>query len=476
MLFSSAAFLFAFLPLTLLFYFMAPRPAKNHVLLIASLLFYFYGEPVYTFLLLLSAFFNWGMGLLITKASSKKAAARLLFFTVSANLSLLFYYKYSGFFVGIFADLTKIPLSFSPPALPIGISFYTFQAMSYAVDVYRGDARVEKDPLSFATYLCLFPQLIAGPIVRYTEVSQELKDRSHSLGGFADGAFLFVVGLAKKVILADTLAKLVRLWQEGEKSVLFAWLYAVAFTLEIYFDFSGYSDMAVGLGRIFGFSFPRNFDYPYISSSITEFWRRWHITLSSWFKSYVYIPLGGNRKGKARLALNIAVVWLLTGFWHGSSWTFLLWGALYAILLLIEKFGALRLLGRLPRFFGKTVGHLYTLFFVVLGFVLFNAASLPAALSDLGALFGAGAVPLYDRRALYYAKSFLPLLLFSALAATPLFHRLSAFLSAGRSKKADSASPSSFAFWKPAATLTLLILSVSFIAGESFRPFLYFRF
>lgn len=471
MLFSSAVFLFVFLPLTLLFYYLAPRQAKNHVLLIASLVFYLYGEITYTFLLLLSALFNWAIGLALSRTQPQSAAAkRLLALSLVLNLSLLFYYKYAGFLVSILTDITGVSLSFSAPSLPVGISFYTFQAMSYTVDVYRREARCENDPLSFATYLCLFPQLIAGPIVRYTDVSDELKSRRHTLQGFADGAFLFVIGLAKKVILADTLAKLVSLYRSQAPSVLMAWLYAIAFTLQIYFDFSGYSDMAVGLGRLFDFSFPQNFHYPYTAASITAFWRRWHITLSSWFKSYVYIPLGGNRRGKRRLIRNLLIVWLLTGLWHGSAWTFLAWGALYGLLLIFEKFLGLSLLERLPR----PIGHLYTLFFVTLGFVLFNAESLSGAARDIGALFGVGALPLYDAAALYYAKSYLPLLLFACLAATPFFKRL--FVRSDPKKQ--RAAPLAFAkdAAKPFITLSLLLLSTAFIVGESFSPFLYFRF
>ncbi len=466
MLFSSATFLFCFLPLTLLLYAVIPSKGKNALLFAASLLFYAFGAREQTALLLFSAFFNWMIGLAIGRLRSQKGKKALLSASVAVNLSLLVYFKYSAFF------LSLVGIAFEAPLLPIGISFYTFQAMSYTVDVYRGEVQAEKSLLFFATYLCLFPQLIAGPIVRYSDVSAELTARRHTLAAFSDGAFRFAVGLCKKVIVADSLAMLVLLFRENTPTVLFAWLYAIAFTLEIYYDFSGYSDMAIGLGQLFGFHFPTNFNYPYFAKSITDFWRRWHITLSSWFKSYVYIPLGGNRRGKVRLVLNLTVVWLLTGLWHGSAFTFLLWGALYALLLIFEKFGGLSLLGRLPSLFGR----LYTLFFVTLGFVIFNAQSLNEALSDIGALFKAGGIPFADERSLYYLKSYLPLLLFSALAATPLPKKL--FSGRLSSKKTDPEStPSPLISWgKAFAVLFLTLSGAAFAVSESYRPFLYFQF
>ena len=458
MLFSSAVFLFFFLPLTLLCYALAPKYAKNCVLLIASLLFYAFGEPRYTLLLLACALVNYGAARLIVGTGREKLRRFILIASLLISFSLLFYYKYLGFFASI------LGISLTAPTLPAGISFYTFQATSYTVDVYRREIQAEKSPFTFATYLCLFPQLIAGPIVRYSDVAAELDEREHTLPLFAEGTLTFAVGLAKKVILADSLADLVSAYRGGAPTVLFAWLYAIAFTLEIYFDFSGYSDMAIGLGKLFGFHFPQNFNYPYMARSITEFWRRWHITLSSWFRSYVYIPLGGNRKGKGRQILNLLAVWLLTGLWHGAAWNFLLWGLLYAILLIFEKLGGLALLERLPRFFG----HLYTLFFVTMGFVLFNAESLSEAFADLGNLFAFSRLPLFDERSLFHLQNAFGLIALSLFAATPLPRWLLCRLAARKPRLASAA--------RPVAMASLLTLAIAFTVSDSFRPFLYFRF
>lgn len=334
MLFSSITFLYGFLPLTLALYFLAPKSWRNGVLLAASLLFYFFGEPIYVSLLLISSISDFCWSLLIEKHRDQPKRTRFyLIASIVINLGLLGFFKYTDFFIGTVNDLlgTSIPLTGVP--LPIGISFFTFQTMSYTIDVYRGRASAQRNLATFATFVCLFPQLIAGPIVRYTDVAAELESRKSTLEGVALGLRRFAFGLGKKVLLANAMGELCTAFRDAQsQSVLFFWLYAVAFSLQIYFDFSGYSDMAIGLGRIFGFQFPENFNYPFISKSITEFWRRWHMTLGSWFRDYVYIPLGGNRCSKAKWLRNLAVVWLLTGLWHGASWNFVLWGALFGVL------------------------------------------------------------------------------------------------------------------------------------------------
>lgn len=464
-------FLFYFLPLTLLFYYIAPQKAKNLVLLLASLAFYLFGEVKYTFLLVFCALFHYGAGLLLSRLNRPALRRGVLWTSVAFSLLFLGYYKYAGFLAEALSPLLGRLSAFTPPPLPIGISFYTFQAMSYTVDVYRRDAVARKEPLSFLTYLCLFPQLIAGPIVRYTDVAKELDDREESLPGVASGLLLFAVGLGKKVILADTLGALTASYRTTDApSLLFAWLAALAFTFEIYFDFSGYSDMAVGLGRMFGFHFPENFRYPYIAVSITDFWRRWHITLSSFFRDYVYIPLGGNRKGKVRLALNIAVVWLLTGLWHGAAWTFVAWGGLYALLLLWEKFGGLALLSRLPRGLSSGFGWVYTFFFTVMGFTLFNAPSLTAALQDISVLLGFSSLPAVTPAAWHALKSYALLLIIAALGATPLPRRLWHWFTS-RTDRVPAG-----VILRPAVVLTLLVSALSLTVNSTFHPFLYFRF
>ncbi len=466
MLFSSVPFLFYFLPAALILYFLVPGRFKNFILLLASLFFYAWGEPKYVLLMLVSIVQGYLFGLLVEKHRGEKASKLFLALSVLVSLGLLGYFKYADFFLSSVNAVTGLSLPLLKLSLPIGISFYTFQVLSYVIDVYRGETAAQKSFIDLAAYVSLFPQLIAGPIVRYSDVAGQLRDRTHSVSAAAEGVRRFTVGFAKKVLLANQFGALASAYkQTQDASVLFVWLYALAFLLQVYFDFSGYSDMAIGLGRILGFRFPENFNYPYISASITEFWRRWHISLGSWFRDYLYIPLGGSRKGKARQLLNILIVWLATGLWHGASWTFVLWGLWFAVLLLIEKLWLLPLLER-----RRVLAHVYTLFFVTLGFVLFDADSAAQALSRIGAMLGAGGLPLFSAQAVYYLKSYGPLLLFGILCATPLPKKV---LSALREKRGAK---SVLDVLEPIALLVPLLIGTAFLVDGSFNPFLYFRF
>ena len=383
MVFSGAVFLYAFLPLTLAVYALAPQRGRNAVLLIASLLFYAFGEPVYVFLLLLSSVSNWALSLCIERRRGTRTAKLALAVSVLLNLGLLGFFKYADFFLTTVNGLFGLSLPLTGVRLPLGISFYTFQTMSYTIDVYRGHVRPQRNLATFATFVCLFPQLIAGPIVRYSDIEAELHTRRFCLEDIGTGARRFTVGLGKKVLLANVLGELVS--SAGNATVLGAWLGAVGYLLQIYFDFSGYSDMAIGLGRMFGFTFPENFDYPYLARSVTDFWRRWHQTLGQWFRDYVYIPLGGSRTTRAKWIRNVAVVWLLTGLWHGASWNFVLWGLYFFVLLSIEKQIAPKL-ETLP----FIVRNLVTMFFVLIGWVLFMNTSLSGIGSAFASMFGGG--------------------------------------------------------------------------------------
>ena len=391
-----------------------------------------------------------------------------LFLTLSLVLSfaLLGYCKYADFFIENFNAVTGLSLPLLKIALPIGISFYTFQIASYEIDVYRGDVAAQHNFIDFAAYVAMFPQLIAGPIVRYRDIAPQLKERTHSLEAAASGASRFAVGLGKKVLVANVLAQLVSAYKaSAEQTALYAWLYTIAFTLQIYFDFSGYSDMAIGLGRIFGFSFPENFRYPYIAKSITEFWRRWHMSLGTWFRDYLYIPLGGSRCSRIRHIFNILVVWMATGFWHGAAWNFVFWGLFYAVLLMAEKFFLLPALKK-----GRALPHVYVLLAVTLGFVLFDAASLKDALHQLGTLFGAGTASGLGTEALYMLRSYGVVLALAALGATPLPAMLWK-----KVQEAKSLAPV-LTVAEPLCTFALLALCTAFLVDGSFNPFLYFRF
>ncbi len=464
MLFSSIPFLFYFLPLTMALYFIAPDKLKNSVLLLVSLLFYGWGEPRYLIFMLFAILQGYVLGLLIGKYRETKAAKPLLALSVIISLGLLCYCKYTDFFIANFNAVTGLSIPLLKIALPIGISFYTFQILSYTVDVYRGEVPSQKNIINFAAYVAMFPQLIAGPIVRYSDVAAQLEHRTHTLEKASYGVKRFAVGLAKKILLANVLGELVNDFKSsGEQSVLFVWLYAIAYTLHIYFDFSGYSDMAIGLGKIFGFDYLENFNYPYISSSITEFWRRWHMSLGSWFRDYLYIPLGGNRVPKWRWFLNILIVWMATGFWHGAEWTFILWGLMYAALLVIEK---LWLLKHMP----KAVGHVYTLLFVILGFVLFDAANIGGAFANIGAMFGGAGLPASTAETIYCLKNYGIVLIIAIIGATPLpaklLNRVKQYTAGGKV----------IGVFEPIYCIAILAVCTAFLVDGSFNPFLYFRF
>ena len=463
MLFSSIPFLYVFLPATLLLYFAAPRRMKNAILLLCSLVFYGWGEPKYLLLMLFSIAQGYLFGLLIEKYRGKTRSTVFFWLSVSLSLLLLAYFKYADFFLDSFRAVTGLPVPALQIALPIGISFYTFQILSYVVDVRRGDASAQKNPIDLAAYIAMFPQLIAGPIVRYTDVAAQLRTRTHTRAGTAAGTRRFVLGLAKKILIANVLGQLVQQFQTAQDpDMLFHWLYAVGFMLQIYFDFSAYSDMAIGLGAIFGFTFPENFNYPYCSASITEFWRRWHISLGSWFRDYVYIPLGGSRVGKWKLLRNLLLVWAATGLWHGAAWNFVLWGLFYAVLLIAEKFALLPKLQKHP-----AIGRVYTLLFVLLGFVLFDAPSLSAAASRIAGLFGGAGAGV---ESLYYLRSYAVVLLLAVLGATPLPKRLLARLRQNR------VCGVLLDVLEPIVLVALLALCTAYLIDGSFNPFLYFRF
>ena len=463
MLFSSLPFLFYFLPAVMIVYFLVPRWLKNAVLLLSSLFFYGWGEPKYVILMVSTITLFYICGLAIDRAKAQRWKKVWLLVSVVLSLSLLGLFKYADFFLSSFNAVTGLSLPLLKLALPIGISFYTFQCLSYTVDVYRGAVPAQRNPISFGAYVALFPQLIAGPIVRYVDIARELDNRTHSPEDFTYGLRRFLVGLGKKILLANLFGEVTNLYRDAsEPSVLFVWLYAAAFLLHIYFDFSGYSDMAIGLGRIFGFHFVENFNYPYLSKTVTEFWRRWHISLGSWFRDYVYIPMGGNRVSRGRWVFNILTVWMLTGLWHGASWNFVLWGLLFAAFLLLEKF--VPAIGTLPVWLRRV----YVLAVVCFSFVLFNAPSLTRALRDMGAMVGLGGLPLVSAETLYYLRSYGVLFLAGIVGATPLVRDTAAAL--------EAKYPRLCAFGEPAVLLALLLLCTAFLVDGSFNPFLYFRF
>ncbi len=465
MLFSSLSFLYYFLPLTITLYFIAPKSLKNMVLVLASLIFYGWGEPKHIWLMGFSVLLGYGFGLLVERYREKRAGGVCCVISVMLSLSFLMYFKYADFFLENFNKVTGRNLPLLHVALPIGISFYTFQLISYTIDVYRGEA-AQKNLLCLAAYITMFPQLIAGPIVRYSDIREYLTAREHSWSMAAEGIRRFVIGLAKKILLANQLGELCNVFRlADEKSVLFYWLYGLAFSLHIYFDFSGYSDVAIGLGRIFGFHFLENFDYPYMSASITEFWRRWHISLGAWFRDYVYIPLGGSRLGRKRQLFNLLIVWILTGLWHGAAWNFVIWGLFFAVLLAVEKLWLLKILKK-----SKVFCHMYVLFFVLLSFIIFNAQDMSQAFSDLGGLFGIGGIPFTSDEAVYSLRSFGAALLFGVVGATPVVYRL-----IRRISKIPFGSKIVNAV-EPVVLAALLLVMTAYLVDGSFNPFLYFRF
>ena len=465
MLFSSLSFLYYFLPCVLIIYFLAPKKLKNSVLLLSSLFFYAWGEPKYVLLMLLAILCGYLFALLIERYRGRRLSRLFLILSVSLSAAILGFFKYADFFIQNFNAVTGLSLPLLRIALPIGISFYTFQLISYTVDVYRG-VPAQRSFIDLAAYISLFPQLIAGPIVRYSQIAEQLSSRRHSLDKAALGIRRFILGLGKKVLIANAMGQLCQIFSASQdKSVLFFWLYAIANMLHIYFDFSGDSDMAIGLGKLFGFDFPENFNYPYISRSVTEFWRRWHISLGSWFRDYVYIPMGGNRVSRPRWLLNILVVWLLTGFWHGAAWTFIVWGLFFAVFLILEKLWLLKRLEKAP-----VLGRFYVLFTVMLSFIIFSAENMGQALSSLSSLFGAGGLPLLSAEFLYYLKSYAVLLLIAVVGATPLPRLLLQRLGIrpGGEKLRN--------LLEVPALLLILALSTAYLVDGSFNPFLYFRF
>ena len=458
MLFSGIPFLYFFLPCVIVLYFAVPKCLKNAVLLFSSLFFYGWGEPKYVILMVISILCGYGFGLLIDRYRGTKWAKPLTVISVAISLSFLLYFKYADFFIENFSF--GLPVKLLNLALPIGISFYTFQIVSYTVDVYRGDVKARKNPVALAAYVAMFPQLIAGPIVRYSDIEEQLDKRQHSAELIAAGARRFILGLGKKVLIANLLGELCADFKASEDiSVLYCWLYAIAYALQVYFDFSGYSDMAIGLGKLFGFRFLENFNYPFISRSITEFWRRWHMSLGTWFRDYVYIPMGGNRVKPARWVLNIFTVWFLTGFWHGADWNFILWGLFFGVLLAAEKLFLGKYIAK-----SKLIGHIYTIAVVIVSFIIFDNTDLGAALTYIGGLVGGGNIPLVSAESLYVLKNYGLILAIGLVGATPLM------------KNIFSKERKFVSYIEPIFLAGLLVIITAYLVDGSFNPFLYFRF
>ncbi len=463
MLFTSISFLYYFLPLVLIVYFIVPKKYKNLVLLLFSLLFYFYGEPKYILLMLFEILVAYIGAILIDKYKDKS----ILILTLFIPIILLVVFKYTDFFISNINNIFNTNFKLLNIALPIGISFYTFQIISYVIDVYRGKVKVQKSFLKLATYVSLFPQLIAGPIVRYEVIEDELDNRTHSFENFALGTRRFIIGLAKKVLIANMLGELCTKFDlVNERSVALYWIFAISYMLQIYFDFSAYSDMAIGLGKIFGFNFLENFNYPYISKSITEFWRRWHISLGSWFRDYVYIPLGGNRVNKIKFLRNILIVWLLTGIWHGASWNFIIWGLLFGILLIIEKLWLNKILDKLP----NIIKRIYVLFIVMISFIIFNANTMNTAWHNIIGLFGINKEPFINTYTIYYIKSYLPILIVAIIASIPICKNIIEKL------KKNNLINNIINILEPFYIIILLLLVTAYLIDSSYNPFLYFRF
>lgn len=466
MVFSSLTFILTFLPLTLIFYYLAPRPYRNVVLFVASLVFYAWGEPVYIFIMIFSTVFDYFNGLLIEKNRGNKIIPKLVLITsVVVNLGILGFFKYYDFIIRNLNLVFDLELSVLNLPLPVGISFYTFQTMSYTIDVYLGKVAAQKDIITFGTYVTMFPQLVAGPIVKYGDIQEQLTHRKESLDCFGEGVEVFLTGLAKKVLMANNIGIL---WSSVKStpinglSMLSAWLGIIAFTFQIYFDFSGYSDMAIGLGKMFGFNLLKNFDHPYISKSITEFWRRWHISLGSWFREYVYIPLGGNRRGPLIQYRNLIIVWFLTGLWHGANWNFILWGMYFGAFIIIEKMFLANTLENWPRFFS----HFYTMLVVIIGWVFFECDSFGQTAGFLKTMFGLNGAKLFDSQGIYYLYTNVVLIALAILFSTPLSHNI---IRNVRKKRW-------LAFIMPFIYLAILFFSTAYLVNESYNPFLYFRF
>ena len=467
MLFSSQVFLYFFLPITLIVYYLSPKRFRNFILLIASLIFYAWGEPVYILIMLFSTIFNYVTGLLIDKfqkMNQHKYAKIVLIVSVVGNLAILGFFKYSDFLISNINSLFNLNISLLAIALPIGISFYTFQTMSYTIDVYKQNVKAQKNFISFATYVTLFPQLIAGPIVKYRDVSESLENRKENIADFSEGIKRFIIGLFKKVMIANNAGFI---WESihslpySEISLSLAWIGAICYSLQIYYDFSGYSDMAIGLGKMFGFHFLENFNYPYIAKSITDFWRKWHISLSSWFKEYVYIPLGGSRKTIARTVINLLIVWFLTGLWHGASWNFVVWGLYFGVLLIIEKFVLKKVLDKMPSF----IRHLYTLFFVIISWVIFACPTLEDGLNYISIMFNFNN-EIISTESIYLISTHFVLFIIAIIGCTPIFKKIKEKLKNNKL----------FMIIEIIICLILFFISLSFLVGSTYNPFLYFRF
>ena len=468
MVFSSLIFIFIFLPLVLVSYYIVPKRFKNTIILLASLIFYAWGEPVYVLLIIVSILINYFGALLIRKYISDKEKSKFIFITVLLiDISVLFFFKYYGFAIESLGSILGVNLQVKSIALPLGVSFYTFQQISYIADIYMQRVKPQKNLIDFAAYITMFPQLIAGPIVNYNDIYKQLANRKESISKFGEGVQRFIIGLGKKVILANNIGLI---WSQvkeiplNDLSVVLAWIGIIAFTLQIYFDFSGYSDMAIGLAKMFGFDFLENFDYPYISKSITEFWRRWHMSLGGWFREYIYIPLGGNKKGTLIQVRNLFVVWFATGLWHGASTNFIVWGLYFGIILLIEKLYLKDLLKRIPTIFS----HIYTLIIVIIGWVIFDMNTLPAAGHYIKIMFGLGSNIFIDNMAKYILSTNFIILLLGLICSTKLIKNYT--------NKLKSTLKEKDVFLVASINLLILIISTAYLVGASYNPFLYFRF
>lgn len=456
--------MFLFLPVVLIAYynpFFKSVSVKNAILLLSSIFFYAWGEPVYVLLMLGSVLINWILGLVIDRNRENKKSKLALVTAVAINLGILFVFKYLTFALENINALFHTDIDTLNITLPIGISFFTFQAMSYVIDVYRGDGEAQKNPCNTALYISFFPQLIAGPIVRYQTIADQIRERHENFDDFTNGAYRFMIGFVKKVLIANNVAMVADgIFDSEVGSVASAWLGAVAYTLQIFFDFSGYSEMAIGLGKMFGFTFLENFDYPYISKSVSEFWRRWHISLGTWFRDYVYFPLGGSRVKKSRLVFNLFVVWTLTGIWHGANWTFVLWGLFYFVLLTVEKLtGFTKKLG--------FVGHIYTMLAVIIGWVLFRSDNISSAWSFLKAMFGFGSLPLYDSDTVFYLSNYKFFLILGIVCCFPILRAIKNKLKSGKTVLAVAAG---------IVLIALFLISITYTIKGTYNPFIYFNF
>ena len=470
MVFSSLVFIFVFLPITLFIYYLSPKKLKNLVLLISSLIFYAWGEPIYIFLMIFTTVFSYVSAILIDKYKSKKTSSLAIFIlSVAVNLSVLCFFKYYGFFIDNINNLFSMNIKFKKLPLPVGISFYTFQTLSYIIDVYLKKVPVQKNIISFSTYVTMFPQLVAGPIVKYGDINKQLENRKESLDKFGEGVSYFIRGLSKKVLLANNIGLLwsnVKALSPDKISVFSAWLGILAFTFQIYFDFSGYSDMAIGLGKFFGFDLMENFNYPYISKSVTEFWRRWHISLGSWFREYVYIPLGGNKKGALKQYRNLFIVWFLTGFWHGANWNFIIWGLYFGILITLEKIFVLKWLDKLPNF----ISHVYALIIIIVGWAIFEFENTSVLFSFIKTMFGMGSNTFIDNQSIYYLYTNLFLFILAIIFSTPLPKKLFKKLIYNVKLKPYAK------LIVPTIYLILILLCTTYLVNETYNPFLYFKF